>query len=162
MKKRLNFLKISKKSNFKNSLLTLITLGIYNKKNNIQKEIDKLNLEILKYESEKNTHQTDLNILKASTEQKITKILETQITILKSLESNLIQAQEESEQLNTSMQENNVHHDSNSITAPSTSQETSAALPEKDDKEFDKNSSNDELSNNPLKSRSSSQQSLLN
>lgn len=133
-----------------------------NRKNNIQKDIEKLNLKILKYENEKNTHQTDLNILKASTEQKITKILETQITILKSLESNLIQAQEESGQLNTSMQENHVRHDSNSITAPSTSQETSATLSEKDDKEFDQNLANDELSNNPLKSRSSSQQSLLN
>ena len=78
------------------------------------------------------------------------------------MEINLIQAQEESEQLNTSMQENHVRHDSNSITAPSTSQETSATLPEKDDKEFDQNLANDELSNNPLKSRSSSQQSLLN
>lgn len=78
------------------------------------------------------------------------------------MEINLIQTQKESEQLNTSIQENNIHDEFNQIISPSSSQETTTALPEKDDKEFDKNSANDELSNNPsLKSRSSSQQSLL-
>lgn len=78
------------------------------------------------------------------------------------MESNLIQATEESEQLNESIQENNIQDEFNEIISPSSSKENATSLPEKDDKEFDKNSVNEEVPNNPsLKDRSSSQQSLL-